>query len=123
MRISDWSSDVCSSDLEEVPRHEQARARRGQARRTVRDVLVYRPGPRGPVPLHAAPRWLLRRAHAAGAEGFGRRRGRSVPGQRAGVALPQGGVLPGAGLTLHCTRPAVSAWDIGSTLGLVEAYW
>ena len=54
---------------EEIPRHEQARARRGAAGRPARHVLVHRPGQRGAVPRHAAPRGVLRQPHDPGAEG------------------------------------------------------
>lgn len=53
---------------------------------------------RGTVPRHAAPRRVLRRAHGAGAEGRRRRRRPSLLRARAGVALPEGGVLPRARL-------------------------
>ena len=71
----------------------------------VRHLLLHRPGGRGAVPGHAAPRRVLRRAHGAGAEGGRRRRRPSVPGPRARVALPEGGVLPRAGLNHRSAGP------------------
>src|SRR3546814_2987349 len=67
MRISDWSSDVCSSDLRPRPA--------GRHPRTAdRDRRLYRAGPRGPHPDRArlrrgdagpAARQLLRRVEDA----------------------------------------------------------
>src|SRR5690606_25042593 len=89
---------------QEVPGHEQAGAGGGQARRPAGYVLVHRPGERGAVPRHAAARGLLRRAHGADAEDLRRRRRPPVHGPRAGVALPQGGVLPRPGLYRRTSR-------------------
>src|SRR5690606_7321322 len=100
----DARSRAGDSSVEEIPGHEQAGAGRGEARRPAGHVLVHRPGERGAVPRHAAARCVLRRAHGAGAEGLRRRRRPSVHGPRAGVALPQGGVLPRPGLNRRTGR-------------------
>src|SRR5690606_35667808 len=102
---------------EEVPGHEQAGAGRGEAGRAVRHVLVHRAGERGAVPGHAAPGRVLRRAHGAGAQGRRRRRRPSVPGRRAGIALPQGGLLPRAGLNRR--RRALRPWARRALAGTV----
>src|SRR3546814_17308939 len=68
MRISDWSSDVCSSDLVVAQRHERGR-HAGQVRRDAREVhgvvgevAFLRRGAVAQVALHAGQVRLLLRA-------------------------------------------------------------
>src|SRR5690606_5402228 len=92
--------------VEEVPGHEQARAGRSRARRPVRDLLLHRPGGRGPVPGHAAARGVLRGSPGAGAEGGRGRTRPSLARRRARITVSEGGVLPGAGLRTWQPRGA-----------------
>src|SRR3546814_4961596 len=48
MRISDWSSDVCSSDLRLKPRHDRDHARDRRPARAKRRRICARPGGAGP---------------------------------------------------------------------------
>src|SRR3546814_18623589 len=73
MRISDWSSDVCSSDLDHLPREEVVHAAAcscpscgGDLRRLgedVTEILEYRPG-RFHVIRHLRPKFSCRRREA-----------------------------------------------------------
>src|SRR3546814_12962016 len=81
MRISDWSSDVCSSDLREARRVERVVGERGQLHRPDRDAPHQQDRGR---PLREEPDGAGEAAQAARRDAVGRQARKLPPGRRDG---------------------------------------
>src|SRR3546814_19390223 len=105
MRISDWSSDVCSSDLVRCPRGTGAARAAAMGRRVVTPALVIIL----PADLDDAPEWLRVTGDAIVARGRGEAWG-TPPDDPGAILL----VAPAAALPLHRTAlPAHPARQLG----------
>src|SRR3546814_15683789 len=110
MRISDWSSDVCSSDLVFVAPEEQRHARKGSRADQFAHLANHRPPPLVPSLDRGAQMAALKPPRRVGQFGVAGHEGSGDFGAAADVAPPairpaeRGNFPPPPALHVRCTR-------------------